>query len=186
MSDVPKTYTFSIDGLTRILPVVAVVPGKVSIAVLKLACDSELTEHLGKKLARLVPRDAEVLVMPDGKAQSLLHVVQRETGLPAVLARKDRKIYMAEPVLTTPAVSITTPGKHLFHLDAEDAALIAGRKAVLLDDVVSSGGTYDAMKALLFAAGVREVVEMAVGTEGVGDEKRPGVLAVHHFPVFLH
>jgi len=184
--NVPKTYTLSIDGLVRVLPVVAVVPGKVSIAVLQMACDSELTEHLGKKLARLVPADAEVLVMPDGKAQSLLHVVQRETCLPAVLARKDRKVYLAEPVLVTPAVSITTPGKHLFHLGADDAARIEGRKAVLLDDVVSSGGTYDAMKALLALAGAREVVEMAIGTEGVGDEKRPGVIALHHFPVFLH
>lgn len=181
---IPMSYRLKIEGLIRDLRVVEVVPS-VSIAVLKLATDAELTELVGKALARLVPSDVEVLVMPDGKAQSLLHVIERETCLPSVLARKSRKSYMREPVLDTLATSITTRERHAFYLDADDVAKIRGRKVALLDDVVSSGGTYDAMKALLKLAGARAVVEMAVGTEGVGDEKRPGVIALTHFPVYL-
>ena len=177
----PKSYTFGIEGHVRMLPVVEVVPG-VAIAVLRIATDAELTEAVGKALARQMPTDAEVLVMPDGKAQTLLHVLQRETGLPAVLARKEKKSYMKEPVLETPAVSITTQKRHAFYLDADDVELIRGRKAVIVDDVISSGGTIKAMQALLDLAGVRETVLMAIGTEG---DRRDDVIALHHFPVYL-
>jgi adenine phosphoribosyltransferase len=186
VNKIPASYHLYLEGHNRDLRVVEVVPGKVSIAVLKLATDAELTEAVGLALFHRMPSDAQVLVMPDGKAQSLLHVLQRRTGLPAVLARKQRKSYMKEPVLDTLATSITTQERHAFYLDADDVALIKGRVAVLVDDVVSSGGTFDAMKSLLSLAGARKVVEMAVGTEGVDDEKRPGVIALHHFPVFLH
>ena len=37
--------------------------------------------------------------MPDGKAQALLHVLGRRTGLPTLIAKKEQKPYMAEPVL---------------------------------------------------------------------------------------
>lgn len=180
----PQTYRLDLLGFSRDLRVVEVVSG-VSIAVLKLATDAQLTEAVGKELARRLPKGVQALVMPDGKAQSLLHVIQRETGLPAVLARKQRKSYMREPVLDTLATSITTQERHAFYLDADDAYFIKDAKVALIDDVVSSGGTFDAMKALLALAGASEIVEMAVGTEGVGDEKRPGVIALHHFPVYL-
>ena len=181
MSQIPKSYDVTIAGLTRTLRVCQVAP-RVHIGILKLSGDAKLTEAVGIELANLVPMDVEVLVMPDGKAQALLHVVERETGLPSVLARKEAKVYMPQPVLATPAESITTPGKHLFHLDADDVAKVRGRKVAILDDVVSFGGTIKAMRALLAEAGVRETVLMAVGTEG---DRRSDVLCLTHFPVFI-
>jgi len=177
----PKSYRLEIEGLVRDLRVVEVAP-RVHIGVLKLATDAKLTEAVGKALAKRVPKGVEVLVMPDGKAQSLLHVIQRETGLPAVLARKTRKSYMREPVIDTLATSITTRERHAFYLDADDVELIEGRNILIIDDVVSSGGTIDAMTALLMLAGARDINVMAVGTEG---EERPDVIALHHFPVYL-
>jgi hypothetical protein len=41
----------------------------------------------------------EYLLMPDGKAQALLHVVGRATGLPTVVAKKEIKSYMLKPVV---------------------------------------------------------------------------------------
>ncbi len=104
---VPKSYRLQIADVVRQLPVFEVAPG-VSIAIMNLLGDAELTEAAGKALAALVPPQTEVLVMPDGKAIALLHVIQRETGLPAVVARKRRVSYMREPVLKVSAVSITT------------------------------------------------------------------------------
>lgn len=176
----PKTYRLEIEGLVRDLPVVEVVPG-VRIAVLKLATDAELTEAVGVALARRVPPEVDVLVMPDGKAQSLLHVIQRVTGLPAVLARKERKSYMREPVLDTLAQSITTQKRHSFYLDADDVAAIAGRNAAIIDDVVSTGGTIKALAALVTLAGGTASAIVAVGTEG---DRRDDVIALHHFPVY--
>lgn len=177
----PKSYRLEIEGLVRDLRVVEVAP-RVRIAVLKLATDAELTEAAGKALAKLVPKGVEVLVMPDGKAQSLLHVIERETGLPSVLARKARKSYMREPVIDTLATSITTKDRHAFYLDADDVAAIEGRNVLIIDDVVSSGGTIDAMTSLVLLAGAHDVNVMAVGTEG---EPRADVIALTHFPVFL-
>ena len=181
--NIPKTYTVVLAGHTRTLPVVQVAPG-VHISVLTLIGDAELTEAAGKALGRMVPPLTDVLVMPDGKAQCLLHVVQRETGKPAVLARKQKKVYMMAPVLTTPAVSITSPEKHTFHLSADDVEKIKGRRVAIIDDVVSTGGTIRSMIALLKLAGAADIVILAVGTEG---EKQAdlAVMALHHFPVYL-
>lgn len=181
MTDIPKSYRIEIAGVARDLPVCQVAPG-VHIGILMLIGDPDLTEAVGRELAGLMPPDVDFIVMPDGKAQPLLHVVQRETGLPAVLARKEKKSYMKEPVLETPATSITTQKKHAFFLSADDAYALRGRKVAILDDVVSSGGTIKAVQALLALCGVRETVVMAVGTEG---EPRKDVIALTHFPVFI-
>ncbi len=180
MKNVPARYRLEIEGLVRELPVVEVAPG-VRIAVLKLATDAELTEAIGVALARRMPPEVDVLVMPDGKAQSLLHVIQRVTGLPAVLARKERKSYMKEPVLDTLARSITTQKRHAFYLDADDVAAIAGHNAAIIDDIVSTFGTVRALAALVTAAGGTTSAVMAVGTEG---DRRDDVIALHHFPVY--
>ena len=177
---VPKSYCLQIADVVRQLPVFEVAPG-VSIAIMNLLGDAELTEAAGKARAALVPPQTEVLVMPDGKAIALLHVIQRETGLPAVVARKRRVSYMSEPVLEVSAVSITTQAEHTFFLGADDVAKLEGKDALVIDDVVSTGGTLKALDALLDKAGALVVGVMAVGTEG---DARPGVIALHHFPVF--
>lgn len=177
---VPKSYRFQIADVVRQLPVFEVAPG-VSIAIMNLLGDAELTEAAGKALAALVPSETEVLVMPDGKAIALLHVIQRETGLPAVVARKRRVSYMREPVLEVSAVSITTQAEHKFFLGADDVAKLKGKDALIIDDVISTGGTLKALDALLDKAGALVVGVMAVGTEG---DARPDIIALHHFPVF--
>ena len=184
---IPKTIRFSIAGCDRDLPVCQVAPG-VHLGILTLFGDALLTEAAGCELARLVPDDVDVIVMPDGKAQTLAHVVQRElctlrkNHVPTILARKEPKSYMEQPVLETPAVSITTQKKHAFFLGDESVRQIRGRKVLILDDVVSSGGTIKAVQALLELAGARETVVMAVGTEG---ERRNDVIALTHFQVYF-
>jgi adenine phosphoribosyltransferase len=175
----PKTYPVTIAGVSRVLPVRRV-PAGIRIAILKLACDPELTEAAGMALAKRMPPDVDIIVMPDGKAQSLLHVVQRETGLPAVLCRKEIKSYMLEPIIDSTATSATT-AKSVFYMDAEDVAAVRGKNVAFLDDVISLGGTSEAIRELLKKAEARTMIEMAVGTEG---DERPNVIALHHFPVY--
>ncbi|HTK59966.1 MAG TPA: DUF84 family protein [Candidatus Baltobacteraceae bacterium] len=181
----PKTLTVTIAGVTRTLPVRRV-PAGIRIAILRVIGDPELTEAAGKALAKLVPSEVDVIVMPDGKAQPLLHVVQRElsarrgTLVPAVLCRKDIKSYMLEPIIDSSATSATT-AQSVFHMDAEDAAAVRGKTVAFLDDVISMGGTSDAIRRLLDKAGAGRMIQMAVGTEG---NERPDVIALHHFPVF--
>ena len=168
-------------NIVRNLPIREVAPG-VRVALFNPLGDPGLIEAAGMALADLVPPEVDVLVMPEGKALALLHVVQREAGRDGVVARKGRKSYMLEPVIETPATSITTQARHAFCLDADDVQKIAGRKVAILDDVVSTGGTIDAMLALLAAAGAEVAAIMAVCTEG--PKPRDGVIALAHLPLF--
>lgn len=179
MSTVPKSYPVTIAGISRVLPVRRV-PAGIHIAILKLIGDPELTEATGKALAARMPPGVDVIVMPDGKAQPLLHVVQRETGLPAVICRKDIKSYMLEPIIDSTATSATT-ARSVFYMDADDAEAVRDKNVAFLDDVISLGGTSKAIRELLKKAKARSMIEMAVGTEG---DERPDVIALHHFPVF--
>jgi len=178
---VPKTYRLYVASVARDLPVIEVVPG-ISIAVMNLLGDAELAEAAGQALAKLVPPRTEALVMPDGKALALAHVMQRELDfIPTVIARKRRVSYMREPVLDMTAVSITTQSPHRFFLGADEVEKLRGKEVVIVDDVVSTGGTLMALQALLEKAGAKVIGVMAVGTEG---DPRSDVIALHHFPVF--
>jgi adenine phosphoribosyltransferase len=177
---IPRTVQVQIAGITKDLDVHEVDPG-VHLGILHLACDPDLTEAAGRALAAKMPADVDILVMPDGKAQGLLHVVQRESRRPAVLARKERKSYLVEPILEVTATSVTTARRHSFYLGANDAARLRGKTVAILDDVVSTGGTVRAIEQLLGHCGIKKSYILAVGTEG---DPRADVIALTHFEVF--
>jgi adenine phosphoribosyltransferase len=180
-NEIPETYTVNLAGVTRVLPVCPVGPGA-HIAYLNLAVDVELTLACAEALARLIPPTAGVIVTPYGKALALFHEIRKLTGKPGVVCPKSRTPEMTEGYLSATAVSITTPAKHDFHLSAAGRALVKGMDVVVIDDIVSRGGTKTALESLLTAAGAKSIRFFAVGTEG---ERRGDVVALHHFPLFL-
>jgi adenine phosphoribosyltransferase len=173
----------SVAGIACELPVINVAPG-VHIAYLHLKEQGEvLTKAVAAELAKFIPADTDVIVTPDGsKALGLYVELQRLTGLPGVICPKQHTSYMVDGYISVAAVSITNPSKHNFHLSAATKKLIEGKNVVFVDDIVSQGGTKDAITALLLAAGAASITFIAVGTEG---ERRDDVRALHHFPVFL-
>ena len=174
------THRIEIGGIIRDLPVREVAPG-IKVALFNPLGDWEITEAAGRALAELVPEGTEALVMPDGKATALLHVLGRETGLPTYVARKEKKPYMAEPVVEVSVKSITTGRvQHLF-LGAEDAEALAEKTVAVVDDVVSSGGTLKAMSTLLTLVSARYASTLAVFTE---DTERDDVISLGHLPLF--
>lgn len=177
---IPKTVHIEVAGIPRDLTVREVAPG-VHLGILLLACDPELTEAAGKALADEIPEDVDILVMPDGKAQGLLHVVQREAWLPAILIRKERKSYLVEPVLEVTTTSVTTTRRHAFYLGADDAATLQGKTVAILDDVMSTGGTIHAIKELLHAAGAVKTYILVVANEG---QPRKDIIALANLEVF--
>lgn len=174
------THTITIGNVTRHLPVREVAPG-VRVALFNPLGDWELNEHIGIELAALIPTDTQILIMPDGKAQALLHVLGRISKLPTLVARKERKPYLAEPVLRVQVKSITTNKEQALYLGADDAALLKGKRIAIVDDVVSTGSTLSAMKKLLEEAGAELVAIMAAFTEGT---PRTDVIALGHLPLF--
>jgi adenine phosphoribosyltransferase len=174
-----KTHFVQIGALGRELPIIGVAPG-VSVALLNLLGDTALTEEAGKLLAARLPANTEVLVTPEVKAVPLTHVISRETGLPYIVARKTNKPYMVSPVVRE-VISITTGKPQLLVIDGADIDKVKGKGAVIIDDVVSTGGTLRSLSNLIAEIGGSVVGTMAVFTEG---DERPEVIALGHLPLY--
>jgi adenine phosphoribosyltransferase len=174
------THRVEIGGVVRDLPVREVAPG-VRVALFNILGDWLLAEAAGKALAAKLPRGLTALVMPDGKATALLHVLGRMTGLPTFVARKEKKPYMAEPVRAYTYRSITTNREQALYIGAEDADGLAGKRVIIVDDVVSTGGTIEAMKALMAEVGADVAGVAAIFTEG---DERPDVISLGNLPLF--
>jgi len=167
-------------AVTRNLPIREVAPG-IRVALFNLLGDWELTETAGRALADLIPDEVEALLMPDGKAQALLHVLGRQSLLPTFVARKERKPYMGENVVSVAVKSITTNREQHLYLSEEDHKALRGKKVAFVDDVVSTGGTLEALKALTHAIGAEHIATLAVFTEGI---PREDVISLGHLPLF--
>ena len=79
--------------------------------------------------------------------------------------------------------SITTAGQQELYLGRDDADLIRGKRILLMDDVISTGGSLHAMEALVEQAGGIVAGRIAVLAEGEA-QKRPDIKYLAPLPVF--
>ena len=172
------THRIRIGGAERDLQVVNV--GDVSVALLNLLGDTELTEQAADLLAAALPDAVEVLVTPEVKAVPLAHALSRRTGLPYVVARKSVKPYMVGAVQKT-VRSITTGRPQDLVIDGSDIERLEGKRVAIVDDVVSTGGTMHALTEMLEEIGAEVAATMVVFTEG---DRRDDVIALGHLPLF--
>lgn len=176
------TYTVRIEGVTRHLPLFAVSP-QLRIAVFNLLGDTEITiaaaHGLAKKLAKV---DADVLVTAEAKSIPLAYHLSIELNKPYVVLRKDFKPYMGN-VLSAETLSITTGKPQTLYLDEKDQGLLRGKRAILVDDVISTGSTLQGMRLLMDKVGAKVMAEAAVFTEG--ERAQWGhIHALGHLPLF--
>ena len=177
-----RTFRVEIDGVARELPIFEVAPG-LGIAVFNLLGDTEIVEAAARGLARLLRDvDHDVLVTAETKSVPLLYELARMLDKPWVVLRKQYKSYMGETI-TAQTESITTGQTQTLHLDEKDRPLVVDRRAVLVDDVISTGSTLDGMRSVVKQSGGHVVAEAAVFTEG--DELQPkDYVTLGHLPVF--
>ena len=175
-----RVHTVHIDGITRDLPLFEVAPG-VKIAIFNMLGDREVVEISAQQLALRAPA-ADVILVPEVKAVPLGHALSVQTGSPYVVVRKVRKPYMVD-CLETEVVSITTGKPQTLFIDGKDRALIAGKRALLVDDVISTGSTLRGLRQLVAAAGASVAGELAVFTEG-DDSRWPDVISLGNLPIF--
>ena len=79
--------------------------------------------------------------------------------------------------------SITTCGEQKLFLGREDANLIRGKRILLMDDVISTGGSLHAMEALVAEAGGTVTGRVAVLAEGDA-ASRDDIKCLGKLPVF--
>jgi adenine phosphoribosyltransferase len=129
--------------------------------------DTRLVEESAGVLAeKLRAYDFNILVGPEAKVVPLLQSLASRLGHERyVVARKSIKAYMRD-VLTVEATSVTTHGKQTLNLNGSDAELIKGKRVAVVDDVVATGGSLEAVEKLVEMAGGTVVLRVAVMKEG--------------------
>jgi adenine phosphoribosyltransferase len=177
-----ETYSVEIAGLKRDLRLFEVAPG-LRIAILNILGDTELVQACAKELNKMLKdKDYDVLVTAEAKSIPLAYALSVETKKPYVILRKTYKPYMGD-ALKAETLSITTGQPQILILDEKDRDLLKGKKAVILDDVISTGSTLQGMRMILEKAGATIAAEAAILTEG-DRAKWMHILSLGHLPLF--
>ena len=165
------TYPIEIAGLHRELPLCQI-GEDLSIAAFIMLGDAEITVACAEALLKLVPQsEYDYLFSAEAKSIPLIHEMARQTGAEKYfIARKGAKNYMPDPIHVEDR-SITTEGLQNLYLGRDDADLIRGKRILLVDDVISRGGSLLAMENLVEQAGGTVVGRLAVLAEGDAAER---------------
>ncbi len=160
------TYKVKLNESKEIeLPILALDNG-IKVAFLNLHGNTELTEYCGKELAKLAD-GCEALVTAESKGLQLTHVVAREMGLEYyAVARKEKKIYMAENVCASYSPSIIGGKQKELYISKHDADLLKGKKVGIVDDVLSTGASLKGLEKLVELAGGIVYKKLFVLAEG--------------------
>ncbi|HSE04835.1 MAG TPA: phosphoribosyltransferase family protein [Methylomirabilota bacterium] len=112
----------------------------------------------------------DVIVCSESKAVGMAQVVVECFGQDRyVVLRKGLKNYMPRQPrapLVEDATSVTTAGAQALVLDPLDWPLLEGRRVLLVDDVIATGGTARAARRLLERAGARVTATATVLLKG--------------------
>lgn len=178
-----KYYDIDLDGRIERLPVTPVTP-TFHIAGFVLLGNTELTNYCARIMAdKIKDVDFDYIVVPEAKVLPLTQSVCTLLGdRDFVVFRKGAKAYMVDPI-ETEVKSITTAAVQKMVVDGVDADKIRGKKVIVMDDVVSTGGTFHAMKHLLDQLGCEIVAYAAVLREGT-DFPADNLYYIADLPVF--
>ena len=176
------TYTLHIAGLTRELPICKV-NDHMDIAAFIMFSDVELTEACAAALLKKAP-EFDVILTAEAKGIPLAHEMSRQSGKPYICARKGEKLYMADPVVVEDQ-SITTAGKQKLVIDRKELDKMNGKRVLVVDDVISTGGSLKALDALAEKTQCTIVGQAAVLAEGDAAERKD-IIFLEPLPLFLH
>lgn len=155
-----KWHELYIDRAGKVvLPVIRLSPG-LHIASLVLIDNYDLVKKLAGVLGDAIAEyDPNYLLCVEAKSLPLTYAicdyvnalkrkVRRRGNVRYVVVRKSQKVYMKSPYHVT-MKSITTREKQRLFLDRVDAAKLRSGRFVLIDDVISTGSTINALLSLL-------------------------------------
>ncbi|MDR3021776.1 MAG: adenine phosphoribosyltransferase [Clostridiales bacterium] len=176
-----KFFDVDICGRVERLPVLTFANG-IGIAFFNLHGNVGLTEHCAKNMTPMF-ENIDVLMTVESKGLQLTHCLARNLGHDRyAVVRKTSKLYMQDGIVVQ-YKSITTDGIQNFYLSSEDVALIAGKKVALVDDVVSTGGSLQALSNLACKADAQVAKKCCVLAEGEA-AKRKDICFLATIPLF--
>ena len=157
-------YTINVAGVKRDLPLCPI-SDTLNIAAFILFGDVELTEKCAEELYKSAP-EHDVMITAESKGIPLIHAMCRLSGKNRyVLARKSVKLYMSD-VVKCETQSITTASAQTLYINGDDAEYMKGKRVLIVDDVISTGGSLASLENLVEQSGGKIVGKMAILAEG--------------------
>ena len=174
-------YRMTVAGLQRDLPICKVTDS-LYIAGFVIFGDQELTVACARDLLALAP-GYDYIITAEAKGIPLAHEMARQHGdAKYILARKGPKLYMRD-IFDVTVRSITTAKEQRLYLDGADAALMQGKRILVVDDVISTGESLAALEALVEKAGGIICGRMAILAEGDAQD-REDLVYLEKLPLF--
>ncbi|NLC84498.1 MAG: adenine phosphoribosyltransferase [Ruminococcaceae bacterium] len=176
-----KEYTLNVVGLERKLPIVQI-SDKMEIASFVILGDAELVIKAAAELVKQIP-EVDYLITAEAKGIPLVQELARLLGMKRYfVARKSIKPYMVEP-LVIQVYSITTQAKQILCLSREESEIVAGKRILIVDDVISTGESVRAMESLIHKAGGKVAGKAAILAEGEAADRKD-IIYLEKLPVF--
>ena len=174
-------YHMTVAGLERDLPICPL-NDSLSIAGFVIFGDPELTVACAQELLKRAPA-YDYIITAEAKGIPLAHEMARQAGdKKYILARKGPKLYMRD-LFSVSVNSITTAKEQKLYLDGADAALMKGKKILIVDDVISTGESLHALEALVEKAGGEICGRMAILAEGDAQDRKD-LIYLEKLPLF--
>lgn len=175
------TYPLQVAGLRRELPLCPV-SDQLYIGAFIMFGDVELTVACAKELLAQAPA-FDIMITAESKGIPLLYEMSRQAGINRyIVARKAPKLYMKD-VISTKVNSITTAKEQTLCIGGDDAALMKGKRVLIIDDVISTGESLAAIEKLVNQVGGEIVGKMAVLAEGDA-QSRKDITYLAKLPLF--
>ena len=122
----------------------------------------------------------DIVLSAESKGIILADRVADKLNCDMVILRKEKKLYYKSVI--SAGVDTYTNKKHELYLDASRVGSLAGKRVLIVDDVVSTGSSLSAMKTIMESIGAKVEGKLFVFAEGNAylrsDVKFVGVLPI--------
>jgi len=185
-----QVFTVDVAGLPAALPIVPIKDDFAISLMMVIDMGVRFGEHVGGALAeRLAPLSPDIVVGAATLGIPVAIEVTRALGLDRyVVVQKSPKIHLGDALVRT-ITSITSKGEQRLLLDRAAVPLLAGRRVVVVDDVVATGSSLKGTIDLVRDAGGDVVGVGVILTEAHEWKEKLGadaalVRALSHIPQF--
>ena len=162
-------YPLQVAGVKRNLTLFPI-SDDLQIAAFILLGDQELTVACARALLERVPA-YDYILTAEAKGIPLAHEMARQAGAEHyIVARKKMKLYMGKAICVD-VQSITT------------AEMMKGKRVLIIDDVISTGKSLEALESLALKAGAQICGRAAVLAEGDAAQ-RDDIIYLEPLPLF--